>query len=505
VAVSFASASFSLLAVWVTYLLGAAVWSRPVGLLAALGLSIDLDVVSLASLGWRDDAYMAMAVLCAYLTLRWWQAGPPGTRVVQVGRLRLDATYLAAAAAGVAAGLATLTRITAPTFIAPGLVWLFVERRAGWRRQLVAAALCTAIALIVAGPFFLNCWRVLGDPFHAFTVHGRVYSLAEGQPEYTGGTIGYISEKFARRPVQMLDTVAQGLTSYPVTNKWGGLGHWLDGLGRWALLAAALGLAVLAALPRGRLVLAIGVGSIVPFAFTWTVDPDYRFTVQAYPFLLIAAAVSVSVAAGLVRRVLVPGGAPARVAWWREPWRPWAAAVGLVAVTLWVIWRVTPPLVFAESLRARVDATVIAGARDGAFFTSGWSPVLRGANVNLRMTGPEGTLMIRLPEEGDYPATLRMDPFPRPLPAAPAAPLPVIDVLLNGAPVATIQLEWTPDRVGAYRIVLPRAAVRRGRNELALRVTRASAAAGPVVALWYLRVHPPQTPPVTAPQPAQPQ
>ncbi len=492
VAVSFASAFFSLLTVWFTYLLGAAIWSRPVGLIAALGLSIDMDVVDLASLGWRDDAYMAMAVLCAYLTLRWWKAGPPGTRTVQFAGLRLDATYLAAAVAGIAGGFACLTRITAPTFIAPGIAWLFVERRDAWPRQLIAVALSFVMLLLVAGPFFLNCWRVLGDPFYAFTVHGSVYSLAEGRPEYTGGTVGYIIEKFQRRPLLMADTVAQGLTTYPFTNKWGGLTHWMDGLGSWAAAAAVAGLVVLAALPRGRLVLMMALGSIVPFAFTWNVDPDYRFTVQAFPFLLVAAAVAVAVAGDAIRRVLVPGSWPATVEWWREPRVPWATAVGVVAVTLLIIWRLTPPMVQAETLRAREDATITAGARDGAFFKAGWSAVLRGPNVTTRMTSGEGQLTIRLPEEGDYPATLRMDPFPRPL-ASSTAQLPVVDVVLNGTAIASIQLEWTPERVGTYRIMLPRTAVRRGSNQLALRVRRASGTDDQAITLWYLRVHPRQT------------
>jgi hypothetical protein len=493
VAVSFASALFSLLAVWFTYLLGAELWSRPAGLLAALGLSLDADILALSSLGWRDDAYMAMAVLCAWLMLRWWKAGPPGTRTIHVRGRRLDATYLAAAAAGVAGGFAFLTRITAVTFLAPGLVWLFVERRAGWRRQLIAAALALLTTLLVAGPFFFNCWRVLGDPFYSFNVHGSVYSLAEGQPEYTGGTVGYISAKFARRPVLMIDTVTQGLTTYPFTNKWHGLRPWLDGLDRWASAAAVVGLVVLAALPGGRLLMVMLIGSIIPFAFTWTVDPDYRFTVPAYPFLLVAAGVAVAVVLGTARRIVAPQPSPSAVAWWRTPWRPWAATVGAGALTLFLVWRVTPSLVFTESLRVREDATLAAGGRDAAYFGKGWSRVIPGANVNQRMTASEGELEFRLPEEGEYPATLRMDPFPRPLAGAPQAQLPAVDVVLNGTAVATIQLEWTPDRVGMYRFVLPKDAVRQGRNQLILRVRQPPSADPQAVALWYLRVHPRQT------------
>ena len=101
----------------------------------------------------------------------------------------------------------------------------------------------------------------------------------------------------------------------------------------------------------------------------------------------------------------------------------------------------------------------------------------------MRVAREEGALSIRLPEVGDYPATLRMDPFPRPLDAAPR--LPTVEVVLNGVPVTTIPLKWTPDRVGAYDIVLPRAAVRRGVNRLVLRV-----GAGHAIGVWYVRVRP---------------
>ena len=81
VAVSFTSTAFSLLAIWLTSVLGAMVWSRAAGLLAALGLALDYDAVSLASAGWRDDAFVAAVVLCAVLILRAWRLGgePPRT------------------------------------------------------------------------------------------------------------------------------------------------------------------------------------------------------------------------------------------------------------------------------------------------------------------------------------------------------------------------------------------------------------------------------------------
>jgi 4-amino-4-deoxy-L-arabinose transferase-like glycosyltransferase len=497
VAVSFASAFFSTLAVWLTYVLGAAIWSRPIGLLAALGISLDYDVITLASGGWRDDAYMAMVTLCAYLLLRWWRTGQAEARVIHLGRVRIDATYLHAVLFGVAGGFAILTRIMAVSFLTAGVGYLVLTHRAAWRRQLAAAGLALVTAGVVAAPYFVNCWRVYGDPLYTFNVHGHIYSVAERHEEWDGSTAGYVGQKIARRPFQMVDTVAQGLTTYPFTNKWNGLNYWLPGLGRWASVASIVGLVVFAATPQGRLLLVLLVSSLVPFSFTWTVDPDFRFTLHAYPMLMIAAAVALGAAVHGVRAVLTAGRGAAGGTWRGIAWLPWASTVGIVLAVLWFVARVSPSLVFAEALRWREDATATAGSRDAGSFERGWSELIRGTNVSMRVTVDEGTLLIRLPEANDYPATLRMDPFPRPLVAAPGR-LPLVEVALNGIPIGEIQLRWTPERVGAYDILLPRTAVRRGGNRLVLRVKRPTGSAvrpglsdGDAVGLWYVRVHPP--------------
>ena len=90
-----------------------------------------------------------------------------------------------------------------------------------------------------------------------------------------------------------------------------------------------------------------------------------------------------------------------------------------------------------------------------------------------------------------------MDPFPRPLVTSPGR-LPIVEVALNDVLVGEIQLQWVPGRVGAYDILLPRTAVRRGVNRLVLRVKRPAASGlrpgltdGDALGLWYVRVHPP--------------
>lgn len=490
VAVSFASTFFSVLAIWLTYVLGAAIWSRPVGLLAALGLSLDLDVVSLASLGWRDDAYMAAFTLCAYLLLRVWRTGEGSPRIYVLF--------------GVGAGLAILTRIMAVPFLVAGVGWILFARRNAWRTHLAGAGLALLAAALTAGPYFVNCWRVYGDPLYTFNVHGEIYSVAEKQTDWKGSTASYISRKIAQRPIEIIDTVAQGLTLYPFTNKWHGLDGWMTRLGEGASIAALAGLVVLAASPPGRLLLIVMVTALLPFSLTWTVDPDFRFTVFVYPTLLIAAAVGCAAAVRGVRAVILPRVSRPDTPWRVDGWRSWVGTVGAALVVLWFVTRLSPSLAFADALRSGQDAMVTAGVRDGAAFSSGWSTVIGNGNVRSRIVADEAVLSIRLPDEADYPATLRMDPFPRP-PDEGTTRLPTVELVLNGTTVATIPLRWTPGRVGSYAIVLPRAAVRRGANDLVLRVARQPTEPpdavrpgltdGDAVALWYLRVHPAAAPP----------
>ncbi len=499
VAVSFASAFCSLLAIWFTYLLGAAAWSRPVGLLAALGLSLDHDVLALASRGWRDDAYAAAVALCAFLMLRCWRIGQAPVRLRRLGRVGLDALYVEAVVLGVASGLAVLTRIMAVPFLAAGGACLVLGLRTSWRRRLVMAGIGVATAIIVAGPYFVNCWRVHGDPLYTFNVHGNIYSVRQGEGEWKGSTAAYVARRVAERPVTAIDTIVQGVTIYPFSNKWHGLDRWIAGIGTWASAAGIAGLVVLAAFASGRLLLIATWASLLPFSFTWPSDPDFRFTVHAYPALLIAAAVGVAAVFRAARAILVPAAWPGKRSGWVRPALAWAGVVGPAVVMLWLVLRVLPPWTFAEALRTGEAAMVTAGVRDGAFVGSGWSEITGTGNVRMRVAKTEGTIWLRLPAVADYPVALRVDPFPRPLGATPGR-LPVVEVLLNGVPLEAITLGWTPDRVGSYTVTLPRATVRHGLNRLVLRVRRADPAVAPrirpglsggdAIAFWYLRVQP---------------
>jgi hypothetical protein len=89
-----------------------------------------------------------------------------------------------------------------------------------------------------------------------------------------------------------------------------------------------------------------------------------------------------------------------------------------------------------------------------------------------------------------------MDPFPRPVEDVPAR-LPVVDVTINGAPVAAVDFQWKADRIGAYQIVLPQALVHAGTNRLDFHLRRPDLPSGAIqagitdgdgISLWYVRV-----------------
>ena len=102
--------------------------------------------------------------------------------------------------------------------------------------------------------------------------------------------------------VEQAETGLRGLTTYPFQNKWRGF----EPFGAWlatplALLSVA-GLALYALRPIGRLLLVVLVTSLLPYAFTWRIPggAEWRFTMHAYPFYLLAAALALVTGVSLV-------------------------------------------------------------------------------------------------------------------------------------------------------------------------------------------------------------
>lgn len=479
VAVSFASASFGVLAVLATYLLGAAVWSVPVGLGAALAVAIECDIVTWSVGGWRDDAFTCAVLVSTYAMVRYLRAP----------------TMMKGVAIGLVAGAACLIRITSLSFVLPGLAYLFFASTQPWRARVAQLGFAAVAMSIVVAPFLYNCWRVYGDPLYSINVHADVYRVAEGERDAHGaGAAEYLAGKWRTRPFDTLDTVVMGLTEYPFANKWQGFEPWMPGVGRWLAIAAVVGLMMLATASAGRLLLLMLATSLIPFAFTWKVLSDWRFTEHVYPMFLIGAAVAMTEA---VRAVVLPRMLVAR-ANARRPALVFALIIAGVFAGYWVVTRVLPPLIVEESLMARQDVTIGAGGRDGAFFGRGWSPVLAEGNVTARVArDATASVTFPLPKVVDYDLTVRLDPFPRPF-GATLRRIENLEVFANDRLVATTPLTWNPARVGSYQVHLPRDVVRQGANQLRLAVkTAAPEAAGLLTRpdsssfrLWYLRVRP---------------
>src|SRR4029079_5288506 len=102
------------------------------------------------------------------------------------------------------------TRITAFTFVLPGLLLLIVQGQ-DRRRRLQLSALAAIVAIVLVAPYLINCWRATGDPLSSSNAHTKCYRAREGV-DYSRpmNAFDYLTEKMTRRPVFQLDTALTG-------------------------------------------------------------------------------------------------------------------------------------------------------------------------------------------------------------------------------------------------------------------------------------------------------
>jgi 4-amino-4-deoxy-L-arabinose transferase-like glycosyltransferase len=443
------SALYSTLLVAATFLLGASFFSPSVGLLAALPLALERHSVAFSALGWRDDAFAFFTALT----------------LVALRRLVDRPGVANALLAGLVAALACLTRITSLAFVLPAFAAVFVMcRRAHARRAdpaLLAGALVFTAALL---PYLVTCWIAFGDAFHSINAHTVFYrgraGLAHDQPM---NALRFLSHR--RGALELADTGLVGLTTYPFLNKWADFDDWVPGASLLFAGASLVGLLGFCFEPRARLLLLALFAALVPYAFTWQVPGgnEWRFTLHAYPFYLVAAAWALLAA--------FRGG-------WRAPLLR-GLALGVVALPLaWLGASGLHYLRVREDLRAGKPALVAAGPRDAWLFARGWGGLRRFGNGFSRRAGPSPTI-VRLPLDPAraYRATLRL----RPLETC-AAPCSV-SVALDGRPLG--ELAATHDDTGRFAsttLELPADGSRRGASRLELR--------GGPVELWLLTLEP---------------
>ena len=485
VAVSFASALAGTLAIPATYLLGAAASSRATGFIAAGALAIDLYAVTWAVDGWRDDTFMLFVALSAWAFVR----------------LQQQPTAARGVIAGVTAAAACLTRISSLSFVVPALLWIWARAtRSDWRVG-IPALVAACVTLVLVAPFLINCWRVTGDPFFAINYHTRYYRAAEGLPaDESVGAAAYLGKKLRERPIATIDTAAVGVFVFPFSNKWTGFDFWspvLSAVLRWAAIAGLI-LAVWSV--EGRLLWLILSSSLIPYAVTWPLGGggEWRFTQHAYPFYLVAAGSAIVMAARALN-----GFATGRDIWPRALMYSRLRQGGLVAVLAlgaWGLYVTAPYLVAREALAAGETVSITVGNRDRLFFGSRWSGPSGSGNVVVRVAmGDRVSVRLPLPRPVEHLLTFRMDP---PLPEDPAYQ-PKLTLFLDNHTIGHVRFTFDPQRVGAYRIVVP--AVLAGRSfsrlDFVASHTLQADQSGPRFAwlpgdtpvafyLWYIRVEP---------------
>jgi len=478
VAVSFASATGSILTILAAYLLGAAIWSRIAGIAVASLVAIEYDLISWSVDGWRDDVFMATVTLSAWAFVR----------------CRKDPSLSNGVLLGITTASACLTRITALSFVVPALVWLlfddaFHPRQA--RARAVAAA--TVVAALIVGPYLISCAIATGDPFYAINYHTGYYRHGEGLPfQQPMSAAAYIRTKVREQPIAALDTAVNGLFVWPFTTKWNGFDGWIPHLSALLSSLALVGLLSWPFTPNGRLLLIILIGLLIPYALTWNVagGGEWRFTMPAYPVYLVASISAIALVFALIARL-------------HRPWpsRPLdrrqliACAVGaLLMLAGWVAYLALPWFVVRETISHGSDVSVEVGKRDAPFFGAGWSSPYTDGVLFRVSNADRAVVRLPLPARRAYQIVLRLDPV------APEHQHRAV-VLLNNQLLATLLLTSNPDRVGSYPLLLPADKVRAGVNTLTI-VPDTLVAAGSAgaryagrdaderlgVRLWYVRV-----------------
>ena len=501
VGVSVASCAFSVLAIAVTYLLGAYAFSRWVGLGAALALAIEHQAIAQSVTGFRDEAFAVFVVLTAWAALRLYRRGTFG-----------DALLL-----GFAGGAAWLTRITTPTLLLPMYLALAsFPRSRPWRQRLERVAVAGLIACALMAPFMVNCAVRYGDPFYSINEHVVFYRVGSNLSYNHGMTVlDYLRSSF--RPAQMADTVFIGYTEYPFGRKWD-YGDWARPLGPILAGMSIAGIALWLFSASGRLLLLAHLATMFAFAFTYEAREGgpWRLTFHAYPFYLIAA----SLAAVWSARLLVSAGARQRLRAWLSLRRGFglAAAAGGLVASSWLLWHGLSYLRFAETLAAARDPGRLvgfqAGSRDAFFFAENWHMAAEAPGWPEHYwrgsRGRAATLRLPLTAGRGYVVTLGLDPV-LPEQSSPG----VLQVDFNGRRLAAIGLQWHPEKTGRYTVPVPAPFVIEGANRLTLSVDPAALAgttdaarkhapdgSGAAFALYYVMIRPSAASALTSPEPS---
>ena len=476
IALSFTSTFFASLLVLATYALGRSVGGRSAGLIAALLIAIEQDLIWWGTDGWRDDLFGVVTVLFACACVAWWRRPSKGLALVT----------------GTAGALVCLTRISALEFV-PVLIAVLPWPRAGleWRKTASLALLAAATVTVLVAPYLVHCWIETGHPFIRLGIDQRLYG--DG-PSLSTGIVARVTQS----PVETLDSVLRGLTLYPWSNKWSGLAfHWSNGLAAGLAVLSVAGVLAWLWTSTGRLLLLIMAGSMLAFAYIWELTDGaraWRLTIHMYPFFIVAALWAVQVAGQSCRTLAT--GKVGFTEWARDSGLKLLASAGLAGAFV-ALLNVLPMLQNIDELWRGRTTSIVAGPYDTLYFGDGWQPRQQLGNQVVRFVeGGLGTLRVPLLGGRAYRVLLRLDPNPDSSEAA-----AIVGVSLNRERLLPLRLTYDPERIGSYELLIPAGWTRTGLNRLdllavAVRSPRVApggtepSAAKSAFMIWYVRFEP---------------
>ena len=466
IAVSFASGFFSVLAIFATFLLGAYTFSWWTGVLASLGMAVDQELVAIGVDGWRDDTFMFLVLLFSYAMVR----------------LFKKASFGNALFAGILAGIVTLTRMTSFSFIVPGYLYvLLAGRKTPWKHHLQYLLLSLFIFAAVIAPFLVNCAIVYGDPLFSVNDNTKFYRSRESIPAEKPETVAeYLTGKLIDRPWKFIDTGTVGLTRYPFLNKWKGFNYLSPQLATALKVLAMVGCILFLFSAQGRLLLLLLITLLIPYAFTYEIrgGSEWRFTMPAYPFYMIAAALSVAVLTGIAVNGRAPGLPTDRRLSVRSVFYG-AIMISLILLSGWFLFNELNFLRKDEAIRAGEAIRIDIGDRDFRFIGSGWYSAVQMQQETARMSGVDSELETPLIGGREYNIILGLKPaFLKP--RTPVA----IHVLVNGKFAGDFKVE---DSGAACRAQVTPDLAQDGVNRLTLHIGNPEAGG---IALTYWKVQP---------------
>lgn len=464
IAVSFASGFFSVLAIFATFLLGAYTFSWWTGVLASLGMAVDQELVGIGIDGWRDDTFMFLVLLFAYAMVR----------------LFRKASFGNALFAGILAGIVTLTRMTSFSFIVPAFLYvLLAGQRTSWKIQMQYLLLSAFVFAAVITPFLINCAIVYGDPLFSVNDNTKFYRSRENIPAEEPETVAqYLGGKLFERPWKFIDTGVVGLTRYPFLNKWKGFNYLSPDLATVLKILAILGCLLFLFTAEGRLILLLLITMLIPYAFTYQIPGgwEWRFTMPAYPFYMIAAALCVAVVVDVPFR----SRASALLRDRQLSSRTVVQGIGIVLLIVVFGWIAFNDLNFlrkGEAIRAGESIRIDSGDWDFRFLGRGWFPAVQMQEDRVRFTrGMDSDLKIPLAGGREYNIIFGI----KPAFLKPQTP-PAIHVLINNRPATDFHAEASDT---AFKLVISPELARDGLNQITLRNESGA------VALSYLKVQP---------------